>query len=167
MDLVVLPHQLEFSDTPHQILREAERILMPEGKLVITGFNPVSLWGLYRKFSSKKDREETFPWNGEFISLSRLKDWLSLLSLEITGGSFGYYRPPNLSVPASKRLAFLEKAGNRWWPTAGGVYLICATKKVYGMTILPSFQTARQSKTHAETATVLPSQPKGYHDSSF
>ena len=32
VDLVVLPHVLEFGADPHQILREAERVLMPEGR---------------------------------------------------------------------------------------------------------------------------------------
>jgi hypothetical protein len=31
VDLVVLPHVLEFSAEPHRILREAERVLMPAG----------------------------------------------------------------------------------------------------------------------------------------
>src|SRR5690606_29608016 len=46
IDLLVLPHVLECSSDPHQVLREAERVLMPEGRVVITGFNPWSLWGL-------------------------------------------------------------------------------------------------------------------------
>jgi SAM-dependent methyltransferase len=46
LDLVVLPHLLEFSDHPHQILREVERIMLPEGHVIITGFNPRSLWGV-------------------------------------------------------------------------------------------------------------------------
>ena len=43
IDLVVLPHALEFSDDPHQILREVERVLIPEGQVIICGFNPASL----------------------------------------------------------------------------------------------------------------------------
>ncbi|MCQ4062135.1 class I SAM-dependent methyltransferase, partial [Klebsiella pneumoniae] len=46
LDMIVLPHVLEFSEDPHQLLREVERVLMPEGRVVITGFNPMSLWGL-------------------------------------------------------------------------------------------------------------------------
>ena len=161
MDLVVLPHQLEFSENPHQILREAERILMPEGKLVITGFNPVSLWGIYQRLSSRKERTEQFPWKGHFISLNRIKDWLTLLNFEITGGAFGCYRPPNLSPRAALRFAFLEKAGNRWWPTAGGAYLICATKKVYGMKMMPKSWLSKLPSKHAETTVpILPAQRK-------
>ncbi|MBX9869447.1 MAG: class I SAM-dependent methyltransferase, partial [Burkholderiaceae bacterium] len=46
VDLVVLPHVLEFAAEPHQILREVDRILIPEGRLIICGFNPASLWGM-------------------------------------------------------------------------------------------------------------------------
>ena len=35
---------------PHRILREAERVLMPEGSIIISGFNPLSLWGASRLF---------------------------------------------------------------------------------------------------------------------
>lgn len=49
IDLAVLPQRHEFHDNPHQILREVERILIPDGQLVITGFNPLSLWGLRRQ----------------------------------------------------------------------------------------------------------------------
>ena len=46
VDLLVLPHGLEASAHPHQVLREVERVLVPEGRVVISGFNPWSLWGL-------------------------------------------------------------------------------------------------------------------------
>ena len=45
---VVLPHVLERHRLPHQVLREAHRVLMPEGHIVLTGFNPRSFLGLQR-----------------------------------------------------------------------------------------------------------------------
>ena len=45
VDLIVMPHTLEFTSDPHRLLREAERVLMPEGQLIILGFNSLSLWG--------------------------------------------------------------------------------------------------------------------------
>ena len=80
MDLVVLPHVLEFSEHPHQILREAERVLRPEGQIVISGFNPLSLWGMKRLLGVTFGRSDSaeFPWRGRFIGLLRLKDWLAL-----------------------------------------------------------------------------------------
>ena len=46
VDLLLLPHRLEFSERPHQTLREAARVIMPEGHLLISGFNPHSTWGV-------------------------------------------------------------------------------------------------------------------------
>ena len=76
MDVVVLPHLLEFAENPHQILRETERALIGEGHVIILGFNPWSLFGLWRLFLAWRDQP---PWHGRYIGLTRLKDWLTLL----------------------------------------------------------------------------------------
>lgn len=132
LDLVLMPHILEFSDDPHQTLREVERVLMPEGSLIISGFNPYSLWGLHRKLG----RREGFPWRGKFIALPRLKDWLALLGLEVVGGRFAAYAPPLRHRKWLDRYAFMEKAGDRWWPVSGGVYFLHAVKRVPGMRLI-------------------------------
>ncbi|MFO1364131.1 MAG: class I SAM-dependent methyltransferase [Burkholderiales bacterium] len=133
VDLVVLPHVLEFDPDPHQILREAERVLRPEGQIVIAGFNPVSLWGLKRRL---RGRRAGYPWCGEFISLLRLRDWLKLLGFELNGGRFGCYAPPVSQAVWLQRFAFMEKAGDRWWPICGGVYVVRAVKRVQGMRLV-------------------------------
>jgi SAM-dependent methyltransferase len=133
VDLVVLPHVLEFSQDPHQILREAERVLMPEGQIVIAGFNPLSLWGLKRWLGRKRP---DYPWRGEFIGLLRLRDWLKLLGFELNGGRCGRYAPPFSQTKWLQRSAFLEKAGDRWWPICGGVYVVRAVKRVRGMRLV-------------------------------
>lgn len=135
LDLVVLPHVLEFAAEPHQILREVERVLIPEGQVIICGFNPASLWGL-RRVTSRLTGSHFLPQGGEFISLRRLKDWLKLMSMEINRGHFGCYIPPRVSQGAIRRYAFMEKAGNRWWPSLGGVYILQAVKRVRGMTLI-------------------------------
>jgi len=76
IDLVVLQHVLDMSDDPHQTLREAARVLNAGGRLVITGFNPYSLWGLLRQLRLKRG----VPWRANFLTQQRLKDWLRLLS---------------------------------------------------------------------------------------
>jgi SAM-dependent methyltransferase len=132
MDLVVLPHALEFSENPHAILREAHRILMPEGRLVITAFNPNSLWGLAQWFNQRRE----FPWRGRFVSVHRLRDWLSLLDFEVAGGRFWAYAPPLQSQRWLERFAFMEKMGDRWWGVGGGVYMIEAIKRVQGVRLI-------------------------------
>lgn len=132
LDLVVLPHVLEFHGDPHQLLREIERILIPEGQLIIVGFNPLSLWGLKKRLTRRRD----FPWNGDYLSVLRLKDWLKLLSFEIDRGAFGCYIPPCTQEHWLHRLHFMEAAGDRWWGFAGGVYLVRAVKRVRGMRLI-------------------------------
>lgn len=131
-DLVVLPHALEFSDNPHEVLREVQRVLMPEGHVILSGFNPWSLWGLRRGAT----RSATYPWRGQFISLPRIKDWLALLGFDVAAGSMTCYVPPFRREKWRERFAFMEKAGNRWWPIAGGIYFLHGVKRVQGMRLI-------------------------------
>src|SRR5215471_10128970 len=86
VDLVVLPHVLEFHPHPHEVLREVERVLMPEGHVVISGFNTASLWRMRQIFTFGKRK---LPWDAKFIGLLRLREWLRLLGFELNGGMFG------------------------------------------------------------------------------
>ncbi|RZI43287.1 SAM-dependent methyltransferase [Herbaspirillum sp. HC18] len=135
LDLIVLPHVLEFASEPHQILREVERVLRPEGQVIITGFNPASLWGL-RQVAGRLTGAHFLPQDGEFISLPRLKDWLKLLSMEVNRGHFGCYAPPCLTEKWLTRFAFMEQAGDRWWPYLGAVYVVQAIKRIRGMRLI-------------------------------
>lgn len=132
-DLVVLPHTLEFSSNPHQVLREVSRILRPEGHIVLSGFNPWSLWGLWRLAAR---RAGGYPWCGQFISLPRIKDWMALLGFELAAGRMCCYAPPLSSEKWFRRFDFMEAAGDRWWPIAGGIYFLHGIKRVPGMRII-------------------------------
>lgn len=132
LDLVLLPHVLEFNAHPHQILREVERVLMPEGHLIISGFNPRSLWGIRRAVGSRMG----YPWCGNFIALPRLKDWLALLGFEVVAGRFVCYAPPLTNSSWLSRSHFMEPAGDRWWAVCGGVYFLQAIKRVPGMRLI-------------------------------
>ena len=135
LDLVVLPHVLEFAAEPHQVLREVERVLIPEGHVIICGFNPASLWGL-RQGIGKLTRSPYLPVAGESISMPRMKDWLKLLNLRVGAGHFGCYSPPVRTAKWLNRFAFMEEAGQRWWPYLGAVYMVHAVKRVKGMTMV-------------------------------
>lgn len=164
LDLLVLPHSLELSPDPHATLREAQRVLVPEGKLVICGFNPMSLWGMkqgrghiYRRLSqipkSNLSNSEPsrfgfgalfLPEAGEFIGYRRLRDWLRLLNFEIESGKFGCYRPAVRSEKWLQRFSWMDKAGERYWPILGSVYFVVAVKRVHGMRILsPNWKGSR------------------------
>lgn len=150
IDLVVLPHVLEFSAQPHEILREVDRVMMPEGRLVIVGFNPWSLWGLR---SSVGFARAEFPWNGHFVSLLRVKDWLALLGFDVNAGRLVGYAPPFDSETVRRRFAFMEPAGDRWWAVGGAVYMLQAIKRVRGMRLLtPAWQERKDAREKALAA---------------
>ena len=133
LDLVVLPHALELARDPHHTLREVERVLVPDGRVVIAGFNPVSLWGLKQRMGRwGVDRALVLP-EGEFIGYWRLRDWLLLLDLEVEHGTFGCYRPMLRSEKWLSRFEWMETAGDRWWPVLGAVYFVVAVKRMRGM----------------------------------
>lgn len=139
LDLIVLPHVLEFAAEPHQVLREVERVLIPEGQVIICGFNPASLWGI-KQSTGRLSGAHFLPQNAEFISLLRLKDWLKLLNMEVNRGRFGCYAPPCSTTKWLNRFSFMEKAGNRWWPYFGATYIVQAIKRVKGMHLIgPAF----------------------------
>jgi SAM-dependent methyltransferase len=145
-DLVTLPHVLEFAADPHQVLREVDRVLRPEGRIIVTGFNPVSLWGAAQAIGGGLGRP-FIPADGQFISLPRLRDWYKLLSFQFTRGSYGCYRPACRSERWLARTEFLEKAGDRWWPICGAVYCVSAVKRVRGMRVIgPAWRRSRSAK---------------------
>ena len=135
VDLIVMPHTLEFTSDPHRLLREAERVLMPEGQLIILGFNSLSLWGA-RQSVGKMTGRPFVPAAVDLIAFTRLKDWIKLLGFDLERGRFGCYRPPLGSEQWLSRYAFMEAAGDRWWPIFGATYMIKAIKRVRGMRLV-------------------------------
>jgi SAM-dependent methyltransferase len=147
VDLVVLPHALEFAREPHGILREVDRIMMPEGRLVIVGFNPWSLWGLRSAVGLSRNQ---YPWNGSFVSLLRVKDWLALLGFDVSAGRLVAYAPPFDNAGLRRRFGFMEPAGDRWWAVGGAVYMLQAIKRVRGMRLLtPAWQEKKDAREKA------------------
>lgn len=153
LDLVVLPHALELARDPHRTLREVERVLMPDGRVVIVGFNPASLWGLWQRFGRwGMDSAWVLP-QGEFIGYRRLRDWLQLLGMELESACFGCYRPAWRSQRWLDRVSWLEATGERWWPVLGGVYFVVAVKRVRGMRLVGKLRKTK-AKAHPAPAVV-------------
>ena len=136
LDLVVLPHALEMSADPHATLREVERVLVPEGRVVITGFNPASLWGLRQRRAHLYQRLGVgrlfLPEAGEFLAWRRLRDWLRLLDFEVETHRFGCWRPALSSDQWLQRFEWIDPLGERWWPFFGAAHCIVAVKRVRG-----------------------------------
>ncbi len=140
LDLVVLSHALELSPDPHATLREVERVLVPEGRVVITAFNPASLWGLRQRRAHVYRRlgigQLYLPEAGEFLAWRRLRDWLRLLDFEVESHRFGCWRPALSAEAWLKRFDWMDALGERWWPFFGAAHCIVAVKRVRGARLL-------------------------------
>lgn len=145
LDLLALPHTLEQSADPHTALREVARVLRPEGRVVLSGFNPLSLWGL-RQHRAHLCARLGLTWGGaarlylpragEFLGHWRVRDWLRLLGFEVEAVRFGVYQPAARTERWLERFAWLEPVGGRWWPVLGAVYFLVAVKRVPGTRLL-------------------------------
>lgn len=129
VDAVLLPHTLEFARSPHQVLREVDRILTDRGCVVVLGFNPWSWWGLRTRLGW---RHRAFPRGAKLIPVHRLVDWLQLLGFEVTcvrrfGSGFPWVAP--------------RTQGERLTPAAvlaplHDSYLLVAKKRVIPMNLV-------------------------------
>lgn len=117
VDVALLHHVLEYSAQPHQLLREAARVVVPHGHLLIVGFNPWSLFGL-RAAATRRG----------------VKDWLALLDFAVDDVQCGFHSLPLDHAPTLSRLARIERAAARWSLPCGGVYLIHARKQLSPLT---------------------------------
>ena len=134
LDLVVLPHTLEWCADAHLCLREVERVLMPGGRVLIAGLQPWRWW------SRKAQRHPEGREGLQPIALGRLRDWLRLLDFEVEALSLGGWMPPLGSPAALQRLAWMDRWGPHALPGLQGHYLLLATKRVAGMHWLPGLR---------------------------
>lgn len=142
LDIVILPHVLDFSAEPHQVLREAERVLIAEGHVVILGFNPWSVWNIVRFFLFWTKQA---PWNARFLSASRVMDWLALLGFDVVHRKGYFYQPPIQNESISKKMGFLGNIVRRFLPNLGAGYVLVARKRVVTLTpIRPSWRSRSQ-----------------------
>ncbi len=134
---VLLPHALESHDLPHQVLREAHRVLQPDGHLLLTCFNPFSIPGVQNLLRIPAAAK------GQYYSLSRVKDWLNLLGFEVVGSAMYHYAPLTKNDALGRRLNFLNSVGDRWLPMFGGAYIITARKREAGLRLVGKTRFAR------------------------
>jgi SAM-dependent methyltransferase len=132
LDLVLLHHALDVAPSPHALLREASRVLVPDAHLVIVGFNPWSLWGVWRLF--RLPGRAPLPWLRRPLGPQRLADWLALLDFEVEGLEGVCFAPPLEHAGLRRRFAWLEALGRRYWGQAGAAYVLLARKRVSCLT---------------------------------
>lgn len=128
VDAVLMAHVLEFAQNPYHTLREADRVLINGGHIVLIGFNPISptfigkLWPTF---------QTNLPWSGNFYMPSRIKDWLGLLGYQILNDERIMYQTL-LSDKASNKT--VSKLLEKWLPSSGSVYILIAKKLSVPMT---------------------------------
>jgi SAM-dependent methyltransferase len=119
-DAVILAHALEFARSPHQLVREADRILSDRGTLFVLGHSPYSPTALLQRVGLGGS---ALPPSARCVGAGRLSDWLELLDFEVTritryGSAWPWRRPREDSLL------------NRWADT----YLLVARKRVVPLT---------------------------------
>ena len=138
--MVLLHHLLDFVESPQDVLREVERVTLPSGNLIIVGFNPISLWGMWQPFARLCGKA---PWSGSFIRPGRLMDWLNLLNFKIDRAQYAIYRPP-MARYTGRVGDYSQGFSRNLNLPIGSVYVIVAKKQVGGMTpIRPVWKTQR------------------------
>ncbi|RTZ66173.1 MAG: hypothetical protein DSZ29_03425 [Aquificaceae bacterium] len=130
VDLVIASHVLEYSQHPHQVLREIDRVLVPEGHCILIGFNPHTLRGMKRFLTSSKKKDKRY----KMRSVSHVRDWFSLLGFETLEVNYVGFRPTIKNESIFNKMAWMEKWGEKLWPFLGSLYIIHAKKKVVSMT---------------------------------
>ena len=131
VDLVILMHHLSNTAEPHAVLREAFRILIPEGKLIIIDFNPLSLWGV-RNFC--QSWLEHVPFKGHYYTARRIDDWMRLLGFDQESLFRVGYLPPIQKPSITRHLSWLEKGTRKWLPALGALNLLIYTKNISPLT---------------------------------
>ncbi len=132
IDVVILHHVLEYSTHPHQILREANRVLIARGHLVVVGFNPWSLQGGY-KILAQWLGAGSF-WRRRSLRPGRVMDWLRLLDCEPLHVEWGFYGLPVNHAGVLRQFSFWERFCRRLGLPFGGYYVMLASKDRLCMT---------------------------------
>jgi len=130
VDAVLIHHALDYTPDSHRLLREASRVLMPGGKLLIAGFNPLSTWGMRRLFRVGS----ALPWSARFISRSRVCDWLKLLEFSVDRIAYCGYMLPLTHPRVVSFAPSMEQFGRHSAMPLGAAYIIVACKQVMPVT---------------------------------
>lgn len=152
VDVLLLHHCLEFSSNPHELLREAQRVLIDHGHLVITSFNPLSAYGLFSNLARFTQASQL--WRRRFLTANASRDWLQLLGLQPLQLIPHFYRLPVSNKALLNRTRWMETAGKKLgglnW---GASYTLIARNDVFAMNaIKPNWQKQRSSEQFASSA---------------
>ncbi|MCY7297007.1 class I SAM-dependent methyltransferase [Alteromonas sp. a30] len=132
IDAFILAHELDFAQDPHQVLREVDRCMMPDGHVAILGFNPVSLPGCLKWTPFK---HQNVLHDARFFSAHRVKDWLSLLGYQIVDEQF-YIHSTLFFEKKIDLNSKWAKFASRYLPFMASVYLIVGKKREFPLSLI-------------------------------
>ena len=157
LDLLVMPHTLEWCQDPHAALREAVRVLVPEGRLLLFGLNPYSLWGIQHGLE-RVQQPELNAWKG--LPYWRVRDWLQVLAMDVVAADFGCHVPAVHAQAWLERWRWMDAVGQKAWPIFGGAYCMLAVKKVHGMRLMEPAWRKRKAAAQAAPAAACQQAPQ-------
>ena len=121
-DRVILLHAIEDADSPRAVLREAWRVLAPEGRMLVAVANRKSSWSLSEGTPFGHGR----PWTRRQL-IAYLDDHL----FQVTASTTAVHMPPvKFGFFVSGAEAW-ERVGEVFAPGLGGVVMVEAVKHLY------------------------------------
>jgi len=141
VDACLLAHTLSWSSDPHRILREVDRVLIDDGWIIMTGFNPISVLGIGKIIPGLHRK---IPWNSRMFTGMRLTDWLNLLNYEVIQHSRFQVLP--WSRQGGKMIS-------NHFPALGCLHLIVARKRTFPLTLTPEKKSTGKPSLRAVGAT--------------
>ena len=134
IDAFVLPHTLELCSDPKAIIQAASEALVPEGMVLILGFNPVGIFAPLKQWLAW--RRDTLPWGLEWQRIGRVRHWLEESGCEIESIKTFLFSFSMSILGNMRRQHLVEALGQSVCPTWGGIYLILARKRMVRLTPL-------------------------------
>lgn len=149
IDLVIGCHVLDYAHSPHHVLRELERVLVPEGHCILIGFNPWSLRGLGQTWNYLR----CVPDRPAMYTKRRIRDWFGVLGFEMLQTYTLGFRPALGSDNVFKHLAWVDHLGQKYQLPFGSVQIIHVRKQV--SRLIPIKPSLRPSKPRLRTGIVV------------
>jgi Methyltransferase domain len=155
IDTFVLPHTLDLSSNPEAVIHAAANALMPEGTMLILGFNPVGIFTPIKQVLAWSRNE--LPWGLKWQRIGRVRRWLEEADCEIESIKTFLFSFSSTILGSVQRRGLVEAFGQGVCPTWGGVYLIFARKHMVRLTPL---EVKWHKQSLSNKAPVLPMQNK-------
>jgi SAM-dependent methyltransferase len=146
LDLVALPHTLDHAPDAQAVLCEVERVLVHEGRMVVTGVNSASPWGL----------SGALPAGGKPITPPRLRALLRGTELEletVRRGGHGF------APRADRDKVRLDRWGGYLWPTFGALWCAVAVKRSHGAMLVGPAWKNQPAATSAQAGVAQRTEP--------